>query len=588
MTQIHESAPNPQFVRLNWIDLTGTWRFRYDDENIGLRSTWWSEDFDSESLEITVPLPPESTLSGIGDPSFHPVVWYQRILPAIPDSADERTLIRFGAVDYEASVWIDDVPVGSHRGGSSPFVIDVSTDWLRSLQEPRLTLRVFDDPMDLEQPRGKQAWTEDPAGIWYKRTTGIWQPVWMEFAPAVHIDHARWVFDEASTTLNLAVELNRTPPDTFSITATVAAPNGSQVDVEIETDARLGEATVDLSSLGSISGLLWSPESPTLLPITLSTSSGDLVEGYVGLRSVGLDKGGFSINAQRYRLRLVLSQGYFPESHYAAPSAEAIRREVELTLALGFNGARTHQKAEDPRYLYWADKLGLLVWGEIGAAYKFSDKATNALANEWSEIVRRDINHPSIIAWVPFNESWGVGEVATNVHQQNAVRALYALTNALDGTRPVIGNDGWEHVSTDVFSLHDYNWDGDELQARYSSGKSNDAIAETYSVAGKIAAATIEQPLNTLPTMITEYGGVSYAPSQNEEWYGYGKVTNAQEFADKYCELTQALQDSADLVGICYTQLTDTEQETNGLLTENREPKIDLETLSAITRGKKF
>lgn len=590
MSTIHESAPNPQFARKNWIDLTGTWQFRYDDDDIGLSSAWWQADFGEDSLEITVPYPPESTMSGIGDPAFHPVVWYQRHLPELPVETAERTLLRFGAVDYQATVWINDIPVGCHSGGSSPFSIELSTSWLRSLGTPRLTLRVFDDPLDLEQPRGKQAWTEEPAGIWYKRTTGIWQPVWLEFVPAVHIHQFRWVFDAEGSSLQFDVELSQTPEAPVSISFSVSSPDGTEVSTTVEAEQRKVAGRVDLSDLqrdGDLKHLLWSPDSPTLLPAQVNTATGDVVESYVGLRTVSLDKTGFAINGQPHWLRMVLSQGYYPQSHYAAPSEEAIRSEVELTLALGFNGARTHQKAEDPRYLYWADKLGLLIWGEVGAAYTFSDQAIGALAQEWRELIRRDINHPSIVAWVPFNESWGIAEISASEHQQHAVRSIYALTNAIDGTRPVIGNDGWEHVSTDVFSLHDYNWEGSELRTRYSSGRSNEEIAETYAVAEKNAIAAVERPVNELPTMITEYGGVSFAPSADESWYGYGKVTSQQEFTEKYRELTSALHDSAELVGICYTQLTDTEQETNGLLTEDRVPKIDIETLSAITRGDK-
>lgn len=590
MTSIHETAPNPQFVRRSWIDLTGTWQFRYDDDDSGLHFGWWNEEFGAESLEITVPYPPESKLSGIGDPSFHPVVWYQRLLPEIPADSPERTLLRFGAVDYESTVWINDTYVGSHTGGSSPFSIELSTAWLRNLGDARLTLRAFDDPIDLEQPRGKQAWTEEPADIWYKRTTGIWQPVWLEFVPGVYLDHVRWLFDPESGSLDFDLELNRLPVEPAEVTLTASSPDGSEVSTSLTLDGRLGSGNLNLDGLrqdATLDHLLWSPESPTLLLTRITTSGGDSVDGYVGLRNVSLGKNGFAINQQQHWLRLVLSQGYFPDSHYAAPSAEAIRREVELILALGFNGARTHQKAEDPRYLYWADKLGLLVWGEIAAAYIWSDKAINQLANEWQELVRRDINHPSVIAWVPFNESWGISDVSTNRHQQDAVRSLCTLTNSLDGSRPVIGNDGWEHVSTDVFSLHDYNWQGEELRSRYSNGKSNEDIASTYTEAGKIAVAAVERPINDLPIMITEYGGVSFAPAEDESWFGYGKVSNRGEFEAKYRELTSALQDSEELVGICYTQLTDTEQETNGLLTENREPKIDLEILNAITRGNK-
>lgn len=588
MIAFHESAPNPQFVRQPWIDLCGTWKFRYDDDNTGLQDGWQNLVFGAEIQDILVPFPPESKLSGIDDPSFHPIVWYQRNMPQPSEEMAERTLIRFGAVDYQATVWINGVLVGQHTGGSSPFTIDVSTAWLRSLSEPTMTLRVFDDPQDKEQPRGKQAWTEQHADIWYKRTTGIWQPVWIEYAPSVYIEYSRWLYDAQSSTLKIDLELNHSPSVTETVTCSIVSPDGSELSTEISLETRLGSGEIDLTSWqqdSSMDHLHWSSASPVLLATRIATSGGDVVDGYVGLRSIELDRCGFRINGEPEYLRLVLSQGYFPESCYAAPSAEAVRREVELTLALGFNGARTHQKAEDPRYLYWADKLGLLIWGEIGAAYTWSDRSYGWLENEWRELVRRDINHPSIIAWVPFNESWGIDGILGSEHQRDGVRSVYALTNSLDGSRPVIGNDGWEHTVTDIFSLHDYHWDEAELRTRYGSGKSNEQIAETYFVANKTATAGEVAGLNDLPLMITEYGGVSFAPSENTDWYGYGRVSNDEQFVEKYRGLTSALHDSNEVVGVCYTQLTDTEQETNGLLTENREPKIDLEILSAITRG---
>ncbi len=587
MTTIHESAPNPQFVRNPWIDLTGTWRLRYDDDDLGLKAGWHQENFGSDAMDIKVPYPPESKLSGIGERGFHPIVWYQRELPAAPEGVAERTLIRFGAVDFEATVWISGVLVGHHIGGSSPFTTDVETAWLKSLDNPVITLRVKDDPAGDEQPRGKQSRKLDPDGIFYHRTTGVWQPVWMEFAPQAYVEYTRWIFNEADGNVAVDIELNEVPSRPIEIAAQIFAPDGNTVSATVSTDTRFATATIDLTSISDLDSLLWSTQSPTLLPTLVTTNSGDEVSGYIGLRTVALDRSGYKINSNPEWLRLVLSQGYFPESHYASPSAEAIRKEVELTLALGFNGARTHQKAEDPRYLYWADKLGLLIWGEIGAAYTWSDRSLELLSNEWRELVRRDINHPSIVTWVPFNESWGIWEVASNKYQQKGVRSVYELTKALDGTRPVIGNDGWEHVATDVYSLHDYNWEGSFLTERYGNDKSNEQINETYDVANKVAIAARIEAVNDLPLMVTEYGGVSFAPSEDEEWYGYGRVTTDEQFIAKYRELTEALQNSSDMVGICYTQLTDTEQETNGLLTENREPKIDIEVLAAITRGNK-
>lgn len=581
MQRILEDAPNPQFARKNWIDLTGAWRFSYDDDDIGLQAGWWRSELPN-AQEIQVPYPPESTLSGIADSSFHPVLWYQRELLPPDVDAGELTLVHFGAVDYAATVWIEDVLVGMHEGGSSPFTVCIRTDWLRSLNTRLMTVRVFDSPTDLEQPRGKQSWTNEPSGIFYKRTSGIWQPVWQESVPATYLLQHQVTFDPENRSLDVSVELNRAPEEGDEISVSLITPDGDR-SARIAADSRVASLTLDLASFQN--EWLWSPNAPTLLPLTIELSSGDCVHSYVGLRTLELNQGGYQINGTPVWLRMVLHQGYWPESHLAAPSADAIRKEIELTLELGFNGARTHQKAEDPRYLYLADKHGLLLWGEIGAAYSWSDRAINRLVNEWTEIVRRDRNHPSIIGWTPFNESWGVGDVASQESQQEAVRAVVHLTRSLDGTRPVIGNDGWEHVVTDILTIHDYEWDGRELNSRYGDHRSNQEIADTYDVAQKSLLATEIRDLDRLPRMITEYGGVSFAPATTEEWYGYGKVSNAEEFEKKYRELTKALHAIKTLIGVCYTQLTDTEQETNGLLTDQREPKIAMDSLRAITRG---
>lgn len=583
MTGILEDAPNPQFARENWIDLNGAWGFRYDDENVGLVERWQDQSFADDQI-IQVPFPPESVLSGIDDPGFHPVVWYQRSLPQLEPSDAELALIRFGAVDYEATVWVNGILLKQHSGGSSPFTVEMPASWLAQNEPAVITLRVYDDPVSLEQPRGKQSWSLEPEGIFYKRTTGIWQPVWLESASPTYIDYIRWRYSADEARLDWYVELNRTPSSAVTLTLCVDPPDGAQLVDSAETDGRLVSGSI---ALPDVSGFLWSPETPTLLPTTVSVSSGDTVHGYIGLRTLTLDKQGFAINGEQVWMRMVLSQGYFPESCYASPSTEVARREVELTLALGFNGARTHQKAEDPRYLYWADKLGLLLWGEIGAAYTWSDLAIERLSNEWRELVRRDINRPSIIAWTPFNESWGINQMPTDMNQRDGVRALYALTYAIDGTRPVIGNDGWEHVQSDIYSLHDYTWDMDELRASYASGRSNTDIARTFHTASKAAILADDFDADAAPIMITEYGGVSFVPAEGEDWYGYGKVTTSEEFATKYAELNAPLHESNELIGVCYTQLTDTEQETNGLLLEDRTPKLDIDVLAAITKGNK-
>jgi hypothetical protein len=333
--------------------------------------------------------------------------------------------------------------------------------------------------------------------------------------------------------------------------------------------------------------LLWSPAHPNLIDATITLLAGeekiDEVQSYVGLRSVSVDDGRFLLNGRPYYLRMVLEQGYWPESHLAAPSDEALRQEVELVKSLGFNGVRIHQKVEDPRFLYWCDRLGLLVWGEMANAYVFSPLAMERLTREWLEVLERDYSHPCIVAWVPLNESWGVPDVSRNTAQRHYVQALYHLTRAFDPTRPVIGNDGWEHLISDIYSVHDYSFDGKTLRERYGS---TEAVKRTLREVqpGSRSIVLSDYGRTGEPIILSEFGGISYRPDPDVPWFGYGTVTNSDAFLAKYRELIDAILDSPAIVGFCYTQLTDTEQETNGLLTASREAKLDPAAIRTITQ----
>ncbi len=585
------TSPNPQFSRPGWVDLCGDWRFGFDDDDIGVRERWFSNP---EALDRTihVPFPPESDLSGIADKSFHPISWYSLIIEDSRNDPAERLILHFGAVDYHARVWVDGVQVGEHRGGNTPFAFDI-TDALDSSvgkAEHWVVVRAHDDPHDAEQPRGKQDWLAEPHVIWYHRTSGIWQPVWTEVTPPTRILSVRWRFDAVRSLVDYEIEFSRQPTPGATL----------RIDLEFEGDPI---STVTTTCFGrTVSGqmhlgsgprtmehgrLLWSPDKPNLIGAELTLREGDLedvVQSYLGLRTIELSGRRFLINGRSVFLRFVLNQGYWPESQLAAPSPDALKREVELIQQLGFNGARIHQKVEDPRFIYWADRLGLLLWGETANAFTFSECAIDRHLAEWREAVLRDRNHPSIIAWVPFNESWGVSELGHSEAQQHAVKAAYHRTHTLDGTRPAISNDGWENVIGDLFTIHDYQWDPQVLRDRYSNeAQLPDTIANYFPGARHLAIGDFET--SGKPVMVTEFGGVSFAPDSHEEWFGYGKVGNQGDFARKYQELTEALSESSLICGFCYTQLTDTEQETNGLLTENREPKVSFEELSAITRG---
>ena len=465
------SHPRPQLIRTDWAVLDGPWRFAHDDLGRGLRDRWYDlaggAPFDRE---ILVPFPPESSASGIHDTGFHPVVWYRRTVTErdLGTAPGRLSLLHFGAVDHEARVWFDGILVGEHIGGQTPFPVEVP-HLLRgdADHEHVLVVRAEDDPHDTSQPRGKQDWELEPHGIWYHRTTGIWQTVWAEPVPPQHVVDLAWITDPAAATVRAELTLAARPVEPVSVTVELSI--GDEVLAEVTTRVDAPRATLDIALPVLANGqdrarLLWSPEHPALVDARVVVREGtgragvvlDDVDSYLGLRTAGVGGGRFLLNGRPYYVRSVLGQGYWPDTHLAPPGADALRREVELIKELGFNAVRVHQKVEDPRFLFWADRLGLLVWGETAGAYEFSVRAVELLTREWLEIVRRDRSHPSIVTWVPMNESWGVQDIATEPAQQAYSTALTALTRALDPTRPVVSNDGWEHVDSDILGIHDY------------------------------------------------------------------------------------------------------------------------------------
>ena len=589
-----ESAPvhpRPQLIRQQWDDLCGTWQFAFDDNDCGLAEQWPTLRPDEQSpfdRTITVPFPPESKLSGVHDHALRSVVWYRRALPLPALGPGERLLLHFGAVDYRATVWVNGRHLGGHEGGHTPFSFDV-TDALGDADEMVVVVRACDEPADTTQPRGKQDWLPEPHGIWYHRTTGIWQPVWTERVPACHVTELHWTTDLPAARVGVELRLSQLPQRSCRVRIVLRL--GDEVLAEQTTRISIVSSRWDVAvpalRHGQYHGrLLWSPESPTLVDadVTVLDDDGgvvDEVSSYLGLRTAAVGDGRFLLNGHPYFLRLVLEQGYWPESHLAAPSPDALRREAELAKELGFNGVRVHQKVEDPRFLYWCDRLGLLVWDEMPSAYEFAPRAVERVVSEWMEVVRRDRSHPCVVTWVPLNESWGVPHIATQPQQQHYATALYHLTHALDPTRPVISNDGWEHTTSDIWGVHDYAAFGDSLRDRYRDA---DAVQRVLTdrrpgrrrvVLGDVVDAG--QPL-----VLTEFGGLSYSPAAGQSWFGYATVESEEEYAGRLEDLVGAILDNPELAGFCYTQLTDTEQERNGLLAEDRTPKLPTERVRAL------
>ncbi|RWR15990.1 glycoside hydrolase [Microbacterium enclense] len=586
------SHPRPQLRRPTWHSLDGEWRFAYDDSEVGSTEGWFrSGEFDRT---IVVPFPPESQASGIADPSYHPVVWYSRVLS--PDEtartdAEARSLLHFGAVDYAATVWVNGSQVVTHAGGHSPFSADI-TDYLRGDGGDLLVVRAVDRPLDVGQPRGKQEWLPEPHEIWYRRTTGIWQPVWLEQVAPTHILELTWRPTRGTDSVELEVLTNRP-----------LAP-GAVVDVELRYEgAPLARTSVEVRSSGApiidiplrdqrngqhYEKLTWSPENPRLIDATVTVTDGESVdsaESYLGLRTVGIAAGRFLLNDRPYFVRAVLEQGFWPTSHLAAPDVEALRAEVQLILDMGFNTARIHQKAEDPRFLYWADRLGLMLWGEAPAAYEFTTSAVSDLTREWIELVRRDRSHPSIVTWVPMNESWGVRDILTDEPQRAFSRGLADLTRALDPTRPVVSNDGWEHTHSDILTVHDYDGDPETFARRYADRDALRSLFAGYGPSHRMMMAEGDADVDNLPVMVSEFGGIKFETAPSAPAWGYSTSETVDDLEEHVRGLFGALLESTVLSGFCYTQITDTLQEANGLADENRVPKLPIDVIRSIVTG---
>ncbi|ROS30772.1 glycoside hydrolase family 2 protein [Cellulomonas sp. PhB150] len=579
--------PRPQLVRARWVDLTGPWRFTFDDSDRGLRERWWL-DWPEQDVEIVVPYPPESPASGVGDTGYHHVAWYRRTLSAADRAAaghapGGRLVLRFGAVDFRCHVWVDGHLVGTHEGGHTPFSFDV-TDVLEG-DESVVVVRTEDDPHDVAQPRGKQDWREQPHVIWYHRTSGIWQPVWLESVPAVGIDSVHWTVAPDAATVTAELRLTSAPVEPVPVRITLT--HGGTHLADASTVATAADVTIVLTVPALTNGqayeeLLWSPEHPHLVDALLDVGD-DRASSYVGLRTAHVARGRFLLNDRPYPVRSVLNQGYWPQSHLAAPSADALRAEAQLIKDLGFNATRVHQKFEDPRFLYWTDRLGLLVWGEAPASFTYSTLSVERTVSEWLAIVHRDFSHPSIVTWVPLNESWGVQHIARVPRMQHYARALVDLTKALDPTRPVVSNDGWEQVDTDIVAIHDYAADPAVVAARYHDRAAIDAMVAGIGPAGR--QLVLSGDIGDAPVMLTEFGGISFDVDAVDDAWGYSAASSPADFGARLRGLLDAVHASQVLAGFCYTQLADTLQETNGLVTADRVPKLPVEQLRAIITG---
>ena len=574
--------PNPQWERKTWKNLNGPWEFEFDFGCSAVeRRLWEKERFDRE---ILVPFCPESRLSGIGYTDFINGVAYRKNFELSQEELSGRVLLHFGAVDYEASVYVNGTLVGSHKGGYTSFSFDITKHVAPGPNT--LFVAVKDDVRSGLQPKGKQAHLYASSGCDYTRTTGIWQTVWLEFVPERHIQSAKYYPDPANGKVTVTGLVQG--QGTLQLTALWEDKPVGEAALSVEDG--FFTAQLDLSETH-----LWEPGKGGLYTLLLSFGE-DRVKSYFGLRTAKFQGRKFLLNGKSLFQRFVLDQGFYPDGIYTAPTEEDLVKDIQLSFAAGFNGARLHEKVFEARFLYHCDRLGYLVWGEypnwgLDHAHPLS---TETYLNQWSEAVERDFNHPAIIGWCPFNETWGYREE----REKNALlTSLYKLTKRLDPTRPCIDSSGNYRVLSEVYDIHDYDQDTQSFQARWDG--LTDRIRETGGVipaedpffnsapegpSGR--APFFNQPYDDQPIFVSEYGGIRW-PDDTVEGWGYGNApATPEEFFARYKGLTEALLNNPEIFGFCYTQLYDVEQEVNGLYTYGRAQKFDISLIRKINQQK--
>lgn len=574
--------PNPQWERKTWKNLNGPWEFEFDFGCSAVeRRLWEKKRFDRE---ILVPFCPESRLSGIGYTDFISGVAYRRNFELSQEELSGRVLLHFGAVDYEASVYVNGTLVGSHKGGYTSFCFDITKHVAPGPNT--LFVAVKDDVRSGLQPKGKQAHLYASSGCDYTRTTGIWQTVWLEFVPERHIQSAKYYPDPANGKVTVTGLVQG--QGTLQLTALWEDKPVGEAALSVEDG--FFTAQLDLSETH-----LWEPGKGGLYTLLLSFGE-DRVKSYFGLRTAKFQGRKFLLNGKSLFQRFVLDQGFYPDGIYTAPTEEDLVKDIQLSFAAGFNGARLHEKVFEARFLYHCDRLGYLVWGEypnwgLDHAHPLS---TETYLNQWSEAVERDFNHPAIIGWCPFNETWGYREE----REKNALlTSLYKLTKRLDPTRPCIDSSGNYRVLSEVYDIHDYDQDTQSFQARWDG--LTDRIRETGGVipaedpffnsapegpSGR--APFFNQPYDNQPIFVSEYGGIRW-PDDTVEGWGYGNApATPEEFFARYKGLTEALLNNPEIFGFCYTQLYDVEQEVNGLYTYGRAQKFDISLIRKINQQK--
>lgn len=558
--------PRPQFVRNNWTNLNGEWDFTFDDEKIGEQKEFFK--IFPKDKKIIVPYTYETKMSGINDQSVHENIWYSKNVDI--KEIKNKYILHFEGSDFITKLWINGRYVGMNIGGYHRFSFDITKFLIEG--NNNFTIKV-EDSLSKSQPRGKQRYKNESWKCWYVQTTGIWKTVWIEEVSDTYILSSKLTpnYDENNIKVELLTNINEDTNANYELETEILFDNRI-INIDKRTiEKDLIKYVIDIKD-NEVKH--WAPETPNLYDINYKLyKDGELIDevsSYFGMRKISIDKDKLLLNDKEIYLKMLLDQGYWAESGLTPPNEEALIKDIELVKEYGFNGIRKHQKIEDERFLYYCDINGILVWSEMANCYEFNDISNKYFTDEWQKVVEQNYNHPSIITWVPINESWGIPEVSTNIEEQQFTEKIYNITKSLDITRPVICNDGWQHTIADIITIHDYKQSGEELYNVYNSNL--DILNNEIPHNGDRKLFSEGYKYNGQPIIMSEYGGIAL---NSELGWGYGKqVKDENEFIERFEALTNAIKNTKYICGYCYTQLTDVQQEINGLVDENRNPKF--------------